>query len=162
MRVFIQLIIIIVFSAGIGFAQTGKITGKVYDGNTGNVLPAASVQLVQTGQQATTDVNGSFSFGKLKVGVYTLRINFISYLPKTSEEITVTSGSVINIDITLEKTSTKLGDVTVKGRKASKETATALLVLQKQRLALIVALPQKRKSPILNRAFSFLRFTLGL
>ncbi len=159
MRVFIQLIIIILFSAGNGFAQTGKITGKVYDGNTGNVLPAASVQLVQTGQQATTDVNGSFSFGKLKVGVYTLRVNFISYQSKTSEEITVTSGSVNNIDITLEKTSTKLGDVTVKGRKASKETATALLVLQKNRSSIsdgisaevIRRTPDRSASDVLKR-----------
>ncbi len=159
MRIFIQFIIIFLISANIGFSQTGKITGKVYDGQTGNSLPAASVQLVQTGQQATTDVNGSFSFGKLKVGVYTVHVNFISYQLKTSEEITVIAGSVNNIDITLEKTSAKLGDVTVKGRKASKETATALLVLQKNRSSIsdgisaevIRSTPDRSASDVLKR-----------
>ncbi len=66
------------------FAQTGTITGKVIDSETGQPLTGASVLVVGTGTGGATDVEGDFEILNLTPGAYTLRISFVGYAAQES------------------------------------------------------------------------------
>jgi len=76
-------------------AQTGTITGTVFDANTGNPVRQAEVEVqgVSGGATAVTELDGSYRF-KLPPGTYTLSISAEGYLPAVLEGLTVAAREV--------------------------------------------------------------------
>ena len=76
-------------------AQTGSITGKVTDANSGKPLGAANVQAVsgtRTAGTAVTGADGSYRLTGLPFGSYSVVATKIGYAPKRTEGITVSAG----------------------------------------------------------------------
>ncbi len=73
-------IILILLATQSGFAAvTGKISGKVVDGESGDPLPGANVLIDGTTRGAATDVDGNYLIINLAPGTYSLRVNMIGY-----------------------------------------------------------------------------------
>src|SRR5437899_5124797 len=62
----------------------GVIEGRVFDGQTGNVVPWARVRLVSSDSQRSsvlTDQTGTFIFTALPQGTYSLIVDKATYMP---------------------------------------------------------------------------------
>jgi hypothetical protein len=84
MSILKKCFLFIVLPALLFVGETGKISGKVIDKNTGEALPAANVVLVGTIFGTATDINGNFTIHNVKPGLYTIRTgirDIISTLP---------------------------------------------------------------------------------
>ena len=71
--------IMAIFSMVLTAGQTGKITGKVLDKETGNPLPGVNVLLEGTSMGAATGANGEFYVMEVPPGLYNVQFSFIGY-----------------------------------------------------------------------------------
>jgi TonB-dependent SusC/RagA subfamily outer membrane receptor len=118
MRSSVILLLIISFVVS-AFGQVGEIRGTVYDKETNNPLPAASVIIVGTQLGSATDVNGNYIIKNVKPGTYKVQARFIGYGAQT-KEVTVRPGETATVDFYLSPTALQLDEVVVTG------TGTAL------------------------------------
>ena len=104
---FTILVIILMISSNLLFAQGRQISGTVLD-NGGAPLPGASVQLKGTTTGTITDVNGKYKIQALEEA--TLVFSYIGYI---KQEILV--GSKTTIDVSLKSEESSLSEVVVVG-----------------------------------------------
>ncbi len=94
-------------------ADTGKITGKVVDKETGEGLPGANVLVVGTSMGAVTDVNGSYLMLNVPAGVYSLRASFVGYRTVTITNIGVNGDLTTTTNFDLPSQAVDAGDITI-------------------------------------------------
>ena len=93
----------------IALAQTQKVTGKVTDAITGELLVGVSVYEKGTQNATTTDVNGAYTLNAVKTG-QVLVFSFIGM--KTTE---ITTDARTTYDVVLQSEATGLNEVVVIG-----------------------------------------------
>ena len=91
------LLIMILFLAVPIAGQTGKITGKVLDQETGNPLPGVNVLLENTSMGAATNPDGEFVVLDIPPGLYTVKLSFIGYATVTIENVRSTTSLTTNL-----------------------------------------------------------------
>ena len=95
-------------------AHNGSINGQVTETGTGLELAGVTVRLDPSGQYATTNTLGFFSFANLPAGVYTLSFNYIGFEAKTLPEVNVRDSETTTLRITLAPAPVDLKDVEIK------------------------------------------------
>lgn len=75
----IQLLLFILILPIISYCQYLTISGKVYDKNTQEPLPGASVFILGTSWGTSTDLDGNFKITNIKKGTYDIVISYIGY-----------------------------------------------------------------------------------
>lgn len=111
------ILVLATLSSYTGFTQTVKtITGRIKDKQTGEYLSGANIQVKGSSIRTTSNAEGSFQFVNLPLANQTL---IISYLGFSNQEVVITSGESKVSDITMEATSSTLGEVTVTGLRRS-------------------------------------------
>lgn len=116
-------------------AQTGKITGKILDGEFNDVLAFANVLVKDTSKGTTSDFDGIYSID-LEPGIYTLVFSFVGYETKAITDIEVKANSVTEINITLRPSSATLDEVVIT-TSARRNTEEAVLNLQRNSTVLL-------------------------
>lgn len=104
-------------------ANAGVVRGQVSDSSGTRGLQGAVVTIVELGQTATVGADGSFRFGDVRAGSYTLRATFAGAAAQT-RQVTVSETGEISVDFALssigaEAGSTNLDDVLVIGQRAN-------------------------------------------
>lgn len=82
-------------------AQTGKITGAVFDAGTKRPLVSANVLLLPTTVGTSTNSEGTFHFEQALPGSYRVQVSFVGYRTKR-EEVTVQEGQSVSLEFHLE------------------------------------------------------------
>ncbi len=95
---------------GTAYSQSGKISGKVIDGNTGEALPFVNVMIEGTTQGAATDLDGNYFIINLPPGTYSVKASAIGYNSITVAGVKVSSGFTANQDFNLQSTALELGE----------------------------------------------------
>ncbi|MCX6318812.1 MAG: TonB-dependent receptor [Bacteroidetes bacterium] len=113
------------------FAQSGKITGKVVDGGTGQPLAGATLFLIEKSKTDIADQGGRFSFGKLTAGSYSVKCSYTGYNEKTVDEVIVKDNDITEITISLDIKKALDAVVLQSKRSARVETVASLLQVQK-------------------------------
>jgi len=140
-------------------AQTGRISGTIVDGKTGETLPGATVLLEGTMKGAQADFDGKFSINNIPAGKVTLAVSYISYTTKKITDIEVKANDVTDINIQLEASSSQdLKEVEVVVT-LNKENNTALVLQQKNNASVsdgisaetIKRSPDRNTSDVLKR-----------
>ena len=72
--------------------NTGKLSGVVMDGSTGEPLPGANVVIDGTQLGTATDVDGNYFILGVPVGTYTIRATFVGYSPQVQEGVDINAG----------------------------------------------------------------------
>lgn len=92
-----------------------NIRGVVADKDSKSVLPGANIVITADGTifGTTSDKNGAFTLKNVPIGVYHLQATFIGYEPFTMQNIEVTSGKEVFINIGLEEQISKVNEVVV-------------------------------------------------
>lgn len=123
-RYFFMLVLLY---AGTTFAQTGSISGTV---KTSDGSPAAGVSITIKGTNTGTvsNDNGLYRITRIKAGLYTLEASLVG-LEKKEQAVTVTTGTVAQVNFILKENSSALNEVNVSSRKARNSTIVAKMPL---------------------------------
>jgi len=97
---FVIITLIIAFLSADLFAQSGRITGKVTDADTGEEIIGANVFIQGTTRGANTDVNGNFRILNVSPGVHTIEVRYIGYQSQIIEDVLVRSD--LNTELNVE------------------------------------------------------------
>ena len=102
-RKFYLVTIFFIILPSLAFAQ-GRIRGKVIDRETGEPLPGANVNVVDTQLGAASDEDGNYLILGVPLGVKSVRATFIGYQSVTISNIRVATdySSVVNFDLPSE------------------------------------------------------------
>jgi outer membrane receptor protein involved in Fe transport len=119
----VALVPMSVLVAQLGWAQvtTSAMNGIITD-KSGEGLPGATVIAVHTPTNtqyvAPTNSEGRFNIQGMRVGgPYTVRISFVGYQEASRENIFLSLGQNLRLDINLSESAQTLGEVVVSGRR---------------------------------------------
>ena len=100
---------------------TQTLRGKVFDNMTHTPLAFATIAVMDTDPLlgTVTDVDGNFSLEKVEVGRRRIRVTMVGYETYELNELLVSSGQSVYLEIALNQSATDLEEVVVKLRKAS-------------------------------------------
>ncbi|RYD83605.1 MAG: TonB-dependent receptor [Sphingobacteriales bacterium] len=140
------------------FAQTGKISGKVMDDKSGELLVGAIIMLDSTKAGAIADMNGVFLLQNVSPGKHKLSCRYLGYSTKIFNDVNVKTGNVTDITFTMASTENVAGEVVITGT-IRKETNNGLLLMQKNSATVsdgvsaetIKRTPDKSTSDVLKR-----------
>lgn len=149
----VQIIGILCIACLPSFAQdgTGKVSGKLTDKKTGELLIGVTVMVQNTAKGAVTDVEGRYLL-QLAPGTYTLDYKYMGYQTKSIADVVVKAGQVTNLDIALDEPKSKeLQEVVIRGS-YKQETINALYVAQKNNVSISSGISGEsiRRSPDRN------------
>jgi hypothetical protein len=155
MKIFLSVVSLLI--VGFAFSQdksTGVIQGKVIDSETGEGLPSAQVELVESTKRILSDIEGIYNFDKLDKGTYTIKIVYAGMPTQIVNGIQVKSGEVTSIDVVMtppNEDSTSIGEVTVTARKIL-DTDQGGVMIQKNALGVtdIITSQTIQKTPASN------------
>lgn len=140
-------------------AQTGKITGKIVDGKTGETLPGATVLIEGTTKGASSDFDGNYTLSGLQPGKYTIIASYITYDNKKFVDVVVKANDVTTFNITLDQASSATLIEVVVQAEMNKENTNTLFVMQKNNASVsdgiasesIKKTPDRNTSDVLKR-----------
>lgn len=108
----------------LAMAQEGRITGEVTATDTDQILPGASVRIVDTQLGTATDVEGEYELTGVEPGEHTIRVSFVGYR-NVERTVTVEAGETTTANFELQPTAKNLEEIVVTG--VSAETPQAKL-----------------------------------
>jgi len=113
-------------------APTGRITGRVIDGATGQGIAEAGIQIVGTTMGVQSGLEGRYTLLRVPAGTVTITVRRLGYAPKTVTGLILPAGGAIEQDITLAAANVQLAAVSVT---ASSERGTVNEALNQQKNA---------------------------
>ena len=108
-----KILLFILFACSVTFSQTGRISGKVVDQQTGEVLIGANVLVVGTSLGAASDVNGEYLITSITAGEYSIKASYIGYQDVTVSNLKVTSGLTTRLNFELQSTGFSTKEVVI-------------------------------------------------
>ena len=107
-------------------AGTGKITGRIVDGSTGQPIAAAQIRVVGTAFGTQSGVDGRFLLLRVPAGTITLQVRRIGYGAKTITGLMLPANGAIEQDISLKSAELQLAAVTTTANKEKGSVNDAL------------------------------------
>jgi hypothetical protein len=127
----ITYVLISVLSVSYGFAQTGSISGRIHDEQSGEEIVGANVLVVGTKLGAATDIDGKFLIRNAPAGKYSLRISFVGYASRTITDVIIKGGETLTLDVNIASAALQAEEVTVTAERV-RSTESALLSERKK------------------------------
>jgi outer membrane receptor protein involved in Fe transport len=119
-------------AAGLFAQGTGRIVGRVVDGQQGAPLAGAMVEVVGTDRTAVAALDGRYILERVPAGPVSLRARMIGFGPKVVTGIIVPEGGAVAQDIALAAQAVQLAEISVS---AEAERGTVNRALDEQRNA---------------------------
>jgi hypothetical protein len=127
---YLILCMITLMLSGSLYAQKGKISGKVTDAGTGDVLIGVAVFIEGTTTGASSDLDGLYTIANLTPGSYQITARYISFKTKTISGVQVRAGETSVLNIVMEENRTDLKEFIVEST-YNRESASVQLLEQK-------------------------------
>lgn len=139
------------FSITAVFAQTGTLTGKVASSSNNEVITGVAIYNPARKISLISDVEGRFSI-RLAPGTYELTFSMTGFKTKTINEIVIVAGQTNELNIVLAEQKKELDEVVVTATSARRESASAVLSLQKNNTSVSDGISSEsiKKSPDRN------------
>lgn len=115
MKIFVQFFLsLLLISNQIIFAgTTGRLTGRITDGVSGEPLPFVNVVIMGTTLGAATDIDGYYSIINVPPGNYVVKASAIGYSSISYQDVKVSIDLTTTIDFQLSEASVELADEVV-------------------------------------------------
>jgi hypothetical protein len=107
-------------------AQTGSITGRVYNEINNESIPFANIVLDSTQIGTTSDEEGRYEIDNLTPGIYNLTCSFVGFKTTYIYEITVGTAATTDINIALAEESALLDQVVIQTNRIEKSEESPL------------------------------------
>lgn len=104
------------------------IVGRVIDMEADDVIPFATVSIVETGMAQSANIDGAFEFAGLDAGKYTVRAQAVGYTT-IEETVEVTAESAAMIDLRMEVDGMLIGEVVVSASRNEVKRSEAPVVV---------------------------------
>jgi TonB-dependent receptor len=139
------------FSFTAVFAQTGTLTGKIASSSNNEVITGVAIYNAAKKISLISDVEGRFSI-RLAPGTYELTFSMTGFKTKTINEIVIVAGQTNELNIVLTEQKKELDEVVVTATPARRESASAVLSLQKNNTSVSDGISSEsiKKSPDRN------------
>lgn len=88
----------------LSITDDGEIRGKIFDKETGQTMPFASVAIVLDDKIITgvvSDANGNYSLKSISPGSYTVRASYIGYRETSVTQVLISENKITLLDIKL-------------------------------------------------------------
>lgn len=125
------LVFLLIIYCSSGFSQKSEssatIKGKVVDAQTKETIPFAYVQIVNTANGTTTDIDGNFTLNT-KTLPFSIKISFVGYKTETIE---ISSNRSKSLEVKLTPESKLLEEVIVKPKGYKNRNNPALELMEK-------------------------------
>ncbi|MFC1475609.1 TonB-dependent receptor domain-containing protein [Candidatus Zixiibacteriota bacterium] len=98
-----------------GFAQSdhGGIIGTIFDAETGDPLPSATIVLLNRFASTAADRAGEFTFGRLSPGRYLLQVSHVGYATRVIDNVAVAADQITELAVRLTPQPISLKTITV-------------------------------------------------
>ena len=126
-------ILLILLGSGpyvLSFQNYGQLSGYVKDKKTGEPLIGATVQLIDTGLGAVTDLEGFYTIQNVPAKTYTVQASYIGYTTETKYNVVVRSGGSPDLNFDLGEETSELEGVVVVANPFEKLQETPLSIQQ--------------------------------
>jgi TonB-dependent receptor len=148
----IHAILLILATSAIADAQTGRITGKLTDKETGETLIGLTVKIKEAAKAVSTNVEGKYVLAAVQPGTYTLLLSYIGYNTKSIAGVEVKANETTTLDVIMEEAvSQALAEVVIT-TSAGQESVNSLYTAQKNssRISDGISADAIRRSPDKN------------
>ncbi|MCE7995615.1 MAG: TonB-dependent receptor [Roseivirga sp.] len=127
-RLFICCIALLLSHFAIAFQGKGELSGSVKDAKTGETIPGATVQILETTLGAITDDNGFYTVKNIPAKTYSVQASFIGYETVIKYNIVIKSGGIPDLNFELKESVSELGEVVVTANPFEKIEETPLSI----------------------------------
>jgi TonB-dependent receptor len=119
---FVSVATILYGTCSVGAQPSATVAGTVRDAQTGDALPGALVQIVNTSLGTSTDLEGKFILRNLPAGSYTIRAAYVGY---SGQQATVEAmeGEALRHDFRLTAVGIESEEVVVTAQAAGQKAA---------------------------------------
>jgi hypothetical protein len=107
------LSILLLFSASIAWAQTGKIAGKVVDARTGEAIVGANVVVEGTQTGAASNYEGFFTILSVPPGTYRVKASVLGYTPSTQIDVRVNINQTTQLEFKMNEQAIQAQEVVI-------------------------------------------------
>lgn len=149
-RCFYLFLIALLIPSALHAGSTGKIAGKVVDGETGEGIPGVNIILVGTSIGAATNLDGEYTILNIQPGTYELKASAIGYSPVTVKDVRVNIDLTTRINVTMGETVLQLEEevvITATRPLVRKDLTASTSVVGSEEIS---ALPVTEVSEVLN------------
>lgn len=98
------------------FSQTGTISGKVTDAQSGEALPFCNVFINNSTISTTTDLDGAYTLSEVPVGDFDMGFSFMGY-EAVQKSASVKPGAQLTVNVSLVSLDQELSDVEIKAKR---------------------------------------------
>lgn len=110
----VRLCLVMLFGAAAGLAgTTGKVAGKITDGQTKEALVGVNVAIAGTAMGAASDLEGSYFIINIPPGTYQLKASAVGYAPVVIADVKVFVDQTTRIDFVLQQQAIEIQGVEV-------------------------------------------------
>ncbi len=112
-KVLLSLLISLMIPVSMWSGTTGKLTGTITDGETGEPLPFVNVILLGTNIGGATDLDGKYVILNIPPGKYTVKVQAVGFTTKVVENVSISIDLTTKLDAVLTIEDVELGEVVV-------------------------------------------------
>ncbi len=134
MKTQFSLVLFFSFFISIATAQTGKVSGTIFDVEANDVMPFANVSIKGTSTGTTSDFEGDFTLNAAP-GTYTLMFSFVGYETLEVTGVEVIEGEVTTLNVEMKSSAGLLDEVVITTTTA-RDTEASVLNMQKNAINL--------------------------
>lgn len=143
------LLLIVLTLAGISYtvAQVGQIKGRIFNEVNNESLPFSNIFIEGTDYGASSDFDGNYLISGLKPGIYQLTASSLGFDTKITQEVQVSPGKTVTLDIPMRESAVTLSEVTVQAKMFEKNDESPVSLRS-------IGLSEIENSPGANRDIS--------
>ena len=124
----ICFICLLITQTTLAFQGQGTLSGTVTDAKTGETIPGATIQILETSLGAITDANGYYSIPNIPAKTYNVQASFVGYETMVKYYVVVRSGGTPDLNFSLKESVSELGEVIVTANPFEKIEETPLSI----------------------------------
>ncbi len=112
----------------LAFQGLGELSGSVKDAKTGETIPGATVQILETTLGAVTNGQGFYTIKNIPAKTYSVQASFVGYETVIRYNIVIKSGGVPDLNFELKEAVSELEEVVVTANPFEKIEETPLSI----------------------------------
>ena len=122
------LFFLLIIYPSLAFAQSGKVAGKVTDGNS--PIPSVNIIVIGTSLGTATDEEGNYRITNVPAGKYQIKFSVLGY-DSQIKSVSIVAGLTLELNIVLNEKAIEIQQVEVTGKlgQDQRDTRTSLIDL---------------------------------
>jgi hypothetical protein len=140
-------LLIFTFFSILIYSQIGQIQGRIFNEVSNEALPFSNIFIEGTDYGASSDFDGNYLISGLTPGIYRLTASTLGFDTKITQEIQVSPGKIVNLDISMRESAVTLNEVTVQAQMFKKNEEAPISLRS-------IGLSEIENSPGANRDIS--------